>query len=157
MGDDAITDRDKAGPADPSVELSSNRTAMSFERTAMSSDRTLMSVVRTSLSLIGFGFTIFQFFHMLNEKFLQNPLPTTAPRYFALALIALGILLLALGILNHRRETLERRKRRHMLFERRLILHPEIVKTSSAMSVAVLLLFVGIAALIDVGLRVGSL
>ena len=64
---------------DPAVELSSNRTAMSFERTAMSTDRTLMSVVRTSLSLISFGFTIFQFFHLLNDQIMKGGLDRSRP------------------------------------------------------------------------------
>jgi len=142
--------------ADPSVELSSNRTAMSFERTAMSSDRTLMSVVRTSLSLIGFGFTIFQFFHLLNDKFLKVPL-ANAPRFFALALIVLGVLLLTLGVINHLKETKARRHRRQQLCHEGLIRHPEIVKTSSAMLIAVLLWLLGVVASIDVIGRVGAI
>ena len=142
--------------SDPSVELSSNRTAMSFERTAMSSDRTLMSVVRTSLSLIAFGFTIFQFFHLLNDKFLKAPL-TTEPRLFAAALIILGVALLTLGIFNHLREANARRRRRQQLCDKGLIRHPEIVKMSSAMLVAVLLWMIGIVAIVDVTTRVGSI
>src|SRR5262245_60026298 len=105
---------------------------MSFERTAMSSDRTLMSVVRTSLSLIGFGFTIFQFFHMLNEQFLRRPL-AMAPRHFGLALIILGVALLTAGIINHLNETKARRNRRQLLHDKGLIRHAEIIKTSSAL------------------------
>ncbi len=140
---------------DPSTELSSNRTAMSFERTAMSSDRTLMSVVRTSLSLIGFGFTIFQFFHTLNAKFLDTHLPTAAPRRFGGALILLGIILLVMGIFNHWHEARARRTRRQTLFERNLIHHAEIRKMSSAMVIAILLLVVGLLAMMSVGLRAG--
>jgi len=148
---------DHAIDRDPSVELSSNRTAMSFERTALSSERTLMSVVRTALSLISFGFTIFQFFHTLHDQFLATDLPATAPRRFGLALILLGIVLLFLGILNHFRETSERRARRQSLFDQGLIHHPEIKKASSATVVAILLFFVGVLALLSVGLRAGPL
>lgn len=140
---------------DPSTELSANRTAMSFERTAMSSDRTLMSAVRTSLSLIGFGFTIFQFFHLLNERFLAQHLPPSAPRRFGFALIILGVVLLVTGIVNHLHETKARRARRRRLYEEGLIRHPEIVKVSSAIVIAVLLLAVGLLALTSVGLRSG--
>jgi len=142
---------------DPSVELSSNRTAMSFERTALSTERTLMSVVRTALALISFGFTIFQFFHALNDQFLATDLPATAPRRFGLALILLGNVLLLLGIVNHVRETAERRARRKALFDRGLIHHPEIVKVSSATVVAILLLLVGLLALLSLALRQGPL
>ena len=142
---------------DPSVELSSNRTAMSFERTALSTERTLMSVVRTALSLISFGFTIFQFFHALHDQVLASDLPATAPRRFGLALILLGIVLLLLGIVNHFRETQERRARRQRLFEQGLIHHPEIKKASSATVVAILLLLVGVVALLSAALRTGPL
>ncbi len=140
---------------DPSVELSSNRTAMSFERTAMSSDRTLMSVIRTSLSLIGFGFTIYQFFHSLNEQF-GRPATGTSAR-FALILISLGMLLLALGISNHLHETAARRRRRAALYERQLIHHVEPVKASSALVIAILLFVAGLFAVLRIGFRLGPL
>ena len=143
--------------SDAATELSANRTAMSFERTALSSERTLMAVVRTALSLISFGFTIFQFFHTLNDKFLASGLPSAAPRRFGLALILLGNVLLFLGILNHFRETSERRARRQVLFDQGLIHHPEIKKVSSATVVAILLLLVGVLALLSMGLRAGPL
>src|SRR5690606_40687971 len=82
-----------------SVELSSRRTGMSFQRTRMSADRTLMSVIRTSLSLIGFGFTIFQFFQKLREANLLAS--ADAARNFGTALVALGILVLLVGIVYH--------------------------------------------------------
>ncbi len=137
-----------------SVELSSNRTAMSFARTAMSSDRTLMSMVRTSLSLIGFGFTIFQFFHSLSDKFVEGGLSPQAPRRFGLALIVLGVILLGLGISNHLRETKARRARRQMLFDQGLIRHAEPVKVSNVLVIAILLLLVGLVAMVHVGMRV---
>src|SRR6187431_239840 len=74
---------------DPSVELWSRRTGMSFQRTRMSADRTLMSVIRTALSLIGFGFTIFQFFSKLRDA--GTLAHAAAPRNFGVALVALGI------------------------------------------------------------------
>ena len=139
---------------DRSTELSSHRTAMSFDRTALSNDRTLMSVVRTSLSLIAFGFTIFQFFHKVSSDVVGG-LPARAPLRFGLALIVLGVIMLTLGIVNHRRETIERRKRRQELFDEGLIHHVETARFNSAMVVAVLLLLVGIGAILRVALRVG--
>ena len=138
---------------DGGTELASNRTAMAFERTALASDRTLMAMVRTSLALIGFGFTIFTFFHTLSEKYLD--LPADAPRRFGGALIILGIILLTLGILNHRQETRDRRARRQALCDRQLIHHPEIVKRSATMIIAVLLLLVGLFAILRVIAQVG--
>jgi putative membrane protein len=142
---------------DLSTELSSNRTAMSFDRTALSNDRTMMSVVRTALSLIAFGFTIFQFFHHLSQQFLPAGLPPAAPRRFGLALIVLGVIILTFGIYNHVHATGERRRRRQDLFERGLIHHAEIKRPNSALIVASLLLAIGLAAVLRVGLSIGPL
>jgi putative membrane protein len=140
---------------EPSVALASHRTAMSFERTVMSCDSTLMSVMRTALSLIGFGFTIFTFFHTLNDKFLDTPLPAEAPRRFGGALIALGVILLSTGIWYHIREWRALWSRRQALFAEGLVRHAEIGRQSSALSVAFLLLAVGLLALLSVAVRVG--
>ena len=140
---------------DASVELSSNRTAMSFERTMMSADRTLMSGVRTALAMIGFGFTIFQFFHTLNDKFLEDRIPVGAPSRFGGALIGLGIILLIMALWYNRLETqalLARRKRLHDLG---LIRHPEIHKQSATMTIAILTLILGGFALVGVVFRFG--
>lgn len=153
MQDGPLGEQNKLTPDQESVELSSNRTAMSFARTAMSSDRTLMSVVRTSLSLIGFGFTIFQFFHTLSDKFMPDTLAPAAPRRFGLALILLGVILLGLGIGNHVKETKARRERRQMLYDRKLIHHFEPVKVSNILVIAILLLLIGLVAMVHVGGR----
>lgn len=137
------------------TELSANRTALAFERTALAMDRTLMASIRTSLALIGFGFTIFQFFHTLNTKFLTNPLPAQAPRRFGLALIVLGVILLAIGIFNHWQEAQARRARRRRLYDLNLIHHFEPLKVNSSMVVAILLLAVGLLAILSVAARVG--
>ena len=72
---------------------------MSFQRTRMSADRTLMSVIRTSLSLISFGFTIAQFFEKLKES--DVVVSSHGPRIFGMALVWLGIGMLAFGIVYH--------------------------------------------------------
>jgi putative membrane protein len=105
---------------DPSVELSSRRTGMSFQRTRMSADRTLMSVIRTALSLIGFGFTIFQFFRYLRDS-ANAPLRTAAPRNFGVTLVALGIAILALGIWQHVGFMQSLRRERSSLVGERLV------------------------------------
>ncbi len=82
------------------TDMSMRRTGMSFQRTRLSAERTLMSVIRTSLSLISFGFTIYQVF----GKLLDSPgvkLEANAPRNFGVALVALGIAMLVLGMVYH--------------------------------------------------------
>ena len=123
----------------------------------MASDRTLMAMVRSSLALIGFGFTIFQFFHRLNDDFLAGQMPTAAPRRFGAALIVLGILLLVLGIFKHFRETRARRARRARLVEQGLIRHVEPVTLSSVLAVAGLLLALGLLAFMSVAFHAGPL
>jgi len=81
------------------TEMSMRRTGMSFQRTRMSADRTLMSVIRTSLSLISFGFTIYQVFEKLREA--GSITHAGAPRNFGIALVLLGIAMLAGGIVYH--------------------------------------------------------
>ncbi len=82
---------------DPSVELSSRRTGMSFQRTRLSADRTLMSVIRTSLSLISFGFTIYQFFERMSQT-SAIAAGSGQARRFGLSLVALGLVMLVVGI-----------------------------------------------------------
>jgi len=71
----------------------------SWLRTRLSLDRTLMSWIRTGTAMIGFGFTIVQFFERLAS--MQGVAPALwpqAPRYVGLALIAAGVLALAISI-----------------------------------------------------------
>src|SRR5262249_38559007 len=91
---------------DPSLELASRRTRLSFQRPPMSADRTLMSILRTSLSLIGFGFTIFQFFRFLRDSAGVEE-KVHAARNFGMALLGIGIFLLTLGIVGHVRFMLD--------------------------------------------------
>ena len=140
---------------DPNTELASDRTAMSFDRTVMSSDQTLMSVVRTSLSLIGFGFTIFQFFYALKEKFPEAHLSAEAPRRFGGSLILLGLILLTMGLWYHRRQIRALRSRCQALHAQGLIRSPQLHKESAAAGSAMMLLIIGSLALLGVALRAG--
>lgn len=142
-------------PDDASVELSSNRTAMSFERTMMSTDRTLMSGVRTSFAMIGFGFTIFEFFHAMNKQLVDGPLPTGAAARFGGVLIVFGIILMAMAIWYNRLETRALKARRMRLFDLGLIHHPEIHRQSATMTIAVMTLILGALALLGVVFRIG--
>ena len=122
----------------------------------MSTDRTLMSGVRTALAMIGFGFTIFQFFHTLNDKFLgDRPLPVGAPSRFGGVLIGLGIVLLVMALWYNRLETRALLARRKRLYDLGLIRHPEIHKQSATMTIAILTLILGALALLGVVFRIG--
>lgn len=88
-------------PRDPShrfeVKLTSD-SHFSWIRTRLSLERTLMSWVRTATALIGFGFTIVQFFERLpHMEGVKEGLRPHAPLYLGLALIAAGILALAIS------------------------------------------------------------
>ena len=134
---------------DASTELASNRTAMAFARTSVAFDRTMMSVVRTSLSMIGFGFTLFQVFHSLINK-MPGAIPNHAPRNLGLALIALGVVLLVLGLINHMNSAADLRARRARLVALGLLRHNEPLKPSTISVIAALLLVVGVMAFTNI-------
>jgi putative membrane protein len=140
---------------DRSVELAARRTGMSFQRTRLSADRTLMSVIRTSLSLIGFGFTIYQFFAKLQEQNVLRSSP--APRTFGEALIYLGIAMVAVGIVFHIQFMIELRRSRAAMVEDGLLHGESRFPASYTLVVAILLLFLGIAAIASVSLHAGPL
>jgi putative membrane protein len=139
--------------ADVPTELSARRTGMSFQRTRMSADRTLMSVIRTSLSLIGFGFTIFQFFEKLKQA--EELTSAHAPRNFGTALVALGIVLLVLGIVYHVRFMLGLRKQRMRMVADGLIHGESEFPPSLTLVTAVILLGIGVAAITSMVFQVG--
>jgi putative membrane protein len=139
--------------SDSSTEMSRRRTGMSFQRTRMSADRTLMSVIRTSLSLISFGFTIFQVFEKLEKgDVLRN---AHAPRNFGMALVSLGIIMLAIGIVYHVQFMLGLRKTRMEMASEGLIHGESVFPHSFALVVAVLLFFTGVGAMASMVLQVG--
>ena len=143
----------KSKPDLVSVELSARRTGMSFQRTRMSADRTLMSVIRTSLALIGFGFTIFQFFEKLREAGTLTH--AEAPRNFGIALVALGIGMLALGIVYHVQFMIGLRIERNRMREDGLIHGESRFPLSLTLVTAVILLLIGIAAIVSMIFSVG--
>ena len=139
-----------------SSELSSRRTALSFQRTRMSADRTLMSVIRTSLSLIGFGFTIFQFFRYLRESAgAAQIVRSAAPRNFGLALVILGVGMLALGIWKHIAFMIELRAERKAFADRGLIQGDDRFPISVTLIVAALLLIIGLVAIVGMVMSAG--
>ncbi len=144
-----ILDSNALLDGDASTELASNRTAMAFARTSAAFDRTMMSVVRTSLSLIGFGFTLFQVFHSLINK-MPGAIPNHAPRNLGLALIALGVVLLVLGLFSHVHSAADLNARRTRLVALGLLRHTEPLRPSIISVIAALLLVVGITAFANI-------
>jgi putative membrane protein len=128
---------------DPSTELSSNRTSLSFERTRMSADRTLMSIVRTSLSLISFGFTINQVFSKASTLI---PKADQSGRNLGLALLLLGVALLATGIYSHNKFDHELTDRRERLHGMKLLRRAVQYRATPTYVTALGLLIVGIGA-----------
>lgn len=138
---------------DVNTELASRRTGMSFQRTRMSADRTLMSVIRTSLSLIGFGFTIAQVFEKLRDQDIIKKV--SAPRNFGLALVALGIVMLVLGIGYHVQFMLGLRRLRESMRAEGLVHGETVFPVSLTLVTALVLLLIGVAAILSMAFRIG--
>jgi putative membrane protein len=77
-------------------------TRLAYDRTYLAHERTLMGWVRTALSLISFGFTIAKFFEFLREKQAERA-PLLGPRAIGIIMIATGLVALALATVQHRR------------------------------------------------------
>jgi putative membrane protein len=129
-----------------SVEQSARRTGMSFQRTRMSADRTLMSIMRTALSLIAFGFTLYQAFSRLRDsKIIAET--SHAPQNFGTALVAVGVLMLTLGIAYHIRFMLGLRGERNAMIAQGLIHGQSEYPPSLTLLTALLLLAIGLLAI----------
>jgi uncharacterized membrane protein YidH (DUF202 family) len=138
------------------TEMSMRRTGMSFQRTRMSADRTLMSIMRTALSLIGFGFTIYQFFgHLQSSKLLTAT--SHAPRNFGIALVALGIVMLTLGIIYHVNYMRSLRADRAAMTHDGLIHGESPYPISLTLITASLLWLLGLAAIASMAFNLGTL
>ncbi len=76
---------------------------LALKRTFMAHERTLMAWIRTSTSLITFGFTIYKFFAYLVEAD-DTPLADSmvGPREFALAMISIGLVTLAVAAVQYK-------------------------------------------------------
>ena len=116
-------------------------TLLATDRTRLAHDRTLMAWVRTATSLISFGFTIYKFFQYLQQ---QNKAPHEGfpgPREYALLMITMGIVALAIATFQHRRDMKALRAQ-----------YPE-VPYSLATVLAGLISLLGVAALLAVIFR----
>lgn len=132
------------------------RTALAFQRTRQAADRTMMAIMRTALSLIGFGFTIFSFFSGLRQNPLfEDNIRPGAPGRFGLALVIIGVLLLALGIVTHIRYMRQLRRERAELLDAGLIDHADLYPPSLALLSAMLLLLIGLVAILSIMTRSG--
>ncbi len=138
-------------------KMASMRTSLSFQRTRMAADRTLMAVIRTALSMIGFGFTIYNFFRAYTgrELPLGFSIPQGAPARFGLTLVLLGVVLLALGIVNHYQYMRQLRSQRVEFIDRGLMPGTSIFPPSLALITAFLLILIGLLAVLGMIFRSG--
>jgi len=135
------------------TEMSMRRTGMSFQRTRLSAERTLMSVIRTSLSLISFGFTIFQVFEKARDQALITH--AAAPRNFGIALVALGIGMLVVGIIYHAQFMTGLRAERNAMTAAGLIHGESRYPVSFTLITAAILLLIGIFAIVSMLFQIG--
>jgi putative membrane protein len=78
---------------------------LAVDRTRLAHERTMMAWIRTAMSLISFGFGIFKFFQFLRESAPERaPHSTFGPYLYAMSMILIGLISLALGWLQHRQE-----------------------------------------------------
>jgi putative membrane protein len=120
---------------------------LGYERTRLAADRTLMAWIRTSVSMISFGFSIYKFFqYLLETNLAAGQLKHSAPRNFGVALVILGMILLALAIVEY------------FLFLRDLSRETgQKYPISTALIAAILLSVIGILVLINLLFRVGPI
>ena len=75
---------------------------LALRRTFLAHERTLMAWIRTAVSLISFGFTIYKFFQYLSQEIPFQRRTYFGPREFAAAMIGLGVVSLALAVIDYR-------------------------------------------------------
>jgi putative membrane protein len=127
---------DTAG-SEPALDVS---TRLAFDRTRAAYERTMMAWIRTATSLITFGFTIYKFFHQIEEPpGRQNRL--IGPRGFAFILVSVGLCSLILATLEYRQNI------------RMLGAHYAGKQRSLAVLVAALISILGILALVVIIFR----
>ena len=126
--------------------LAEGRTDLAFQRTRMAAERTLMAVLRTSLSLIGFGFTIHQMFTKLYDAHVL--IRANSARRFGITLVALGIVMLGVGIGYHLKFMRALRRDRAEMKKAGMVLHGGF-PVSLTLLVALLLFAIGLLTLLS--------
>lgn len=137
----------------PTFELASWQASLAFERTLVSLDQSLLAAIRTSLSLIGFGFAMVLFFHQVRSEVgvnLQIP-----ARNFGLSLVAMGVGLITIGLIGHRRRFASLRAKMDELHSRRLLTEGCPYRGSPIAVLALLLLLSGLLVMLGILIRVG--
>jgi putative membrane protein len=112
-----------------------------------------MSVIRTSLSLISFGFTIYQFFERMAQS--SQTVGNGQARRFGLSLIALGLVMLLVGIGYDMAFMSGLRSLRASMAAEGLIHAESQFPRSYTLIVAFLLLAIGILAVMSLAFHVG--
>jgi putative membrane protein len=137
-------------------KMSSLRTSLSIQRTRLAAERTLMASMRTSLSLIGFGFTIFSFFQgVFSNAAPSGLLSMRPPARFGLALVVVGVVVLALGAAYHYQYLKQLRRQRAEFIQLGYLPGTSSFPMSFSLIAVFLLALVGLAAILSIMLRVG--
>jgi BASS family bile acid:Na+ symporter len=124
-------------------DLAEIRTALARERTRAAEERTLMAWIRTALSMISFGFGIDRLFQYLDQTETSSGINVlTEERILGLSLMSLGLFTLVAAIINHWRilKNIETEE------------YEYTPRWSQGLVVAVVLLFLGLAAFIPLAL-----
>lgn len=137
----------------PAFELASCQASLAFERTLVSLDQSLMGAIRTSLALIGFGFAMVLFFYQIGGEVGVNL--RVPARNFGLSLVAMGVALITIGLLGHRRRFTSLRTKMDELFQRKLLLEGCPYRWSPIAALAMLLLLAGLLVMLGILIRVG--
>lgn len=137
----------------PAFELASCQAFLAFERTLVSLDQSLMATIRTSLSLIGFGFAMFLFFNQYgSEVGVSLRVPA---RNFGLTLVAMGVALITIGLIGHRRRFTSLRSKMDELHQRKLLIEGCPYRGAPIAVLALLLLLSGLLVMLGIIVRVG--
>jgi len=121
------------------TDLAIIRTALARERTRAAEERTLMAWIRTALSMISFGFGIDRLFKYLDKTEASTGINVlTEERILGLSLMSLGLFTLVAAIINHWRilKNIETEE------------YEYTPGWSQGLTVAIVLLFLGLAAFI---------
>ena len=148
-----VTDPSAKHLDSPAFELASRQASLAFARTLVSIDIFLMGAIRTSLSLIAFGFAMALFLNRVSGEFgVDLRAPT---RNFGFSLIAMGVAMITIGLVEHRRRFIELKSQIDDLYARELIAEPCPRTRSPVAVLAGFLLLTGILTMIGVAIRIG--